>query len=181
MFFRSSSAIYMFLRFHPQRFICFSDLILSDLYVFTISSSAIHMFFRSHPQIRPQGIDSRAMLLRAGPSCHICWAVLGSPGRTPGPKPPKNQSLSILGSFFTSLKSKRQNGPAPASPFTATILNFDLEVGSQGYPFSNCLSVMPCARRAASQRSPLRPSQRCACKQPFPSPLHDSEFQTGFS
>ena len=66
----SSSAIYMF----------FPISSLSDLYVFTISSSAIYMFFRSHPQIRPQGIDSRAMLLRAGPSCHICWAVLGSPG-----------------------------------------------------------------------------------------------------
>ena len=80
----SSSAIYMFFRSHPQRFICFSDfiqrflcfsdLILSDLNVFTISSSAIYMFFRSHPQI----FNSRAMLLRAGPSCHICWAALGS-------------------------------------------------------------------------------------------------------
>ena len=75
----SSSAICMFLRFHLQRFICFSDLILSDLYVFTISSSAIYMFFLSHPHIRPEGIDSRAMLLRVALSCHICWAVLGSP------------------------------------------------------------------------------------------------------
>ena len=55
------SAIYMFFRFHPQRFIyffdfnpcralCFSYLILSDLYVFPISSSAIYMFFREPPQ-----------------------------------------------------------------------------------------------------------------------------------
>ena len=46
----SSSAIYMFLRFHLQRFICFSELILSDLYLFPISSSAIYMFLRFHPQ-----------------------------------------------------------------------------------------------------------------------------------
>ena len=47
---RSHPQRFMFLRFHLRRFICFSDLILSDLFVFTISSSAIYMFFRSHPQ-----------------------------------------------------------------------------------------------------------------------------------
>ena len=37
-------------RSHPQRFVCFSDFIFSDLYVFPISSSAIYMFLRFHPQ-----------------------------------------------------------------------------------------------------------------------------------
>ena len=37
-------------RSHPQRFVCFSDFICSDLYVFPISSSAIYMFLRFHPQ-----------------------------------------------------------------------------------------------------------------------------------
>ena len=50
---------------HPQRFVCFSDFIFSDLYVFPISSSAIYMFLRFHPQ--------RFMLFRFHLQRFICF------------------------------------------------------------------------------------------------------------
>ena len=62
----SSSAIYMFFRSHPQRFICFYDFILSDLYVFSISSSD------STPGHRLQGY--------AASRCSLLSHLLGCPG-----------------------------------------------------------------------------------------------------
>ena len=63
-----SSAIYMFFRSHPQRFICLKENPFSELYLFPISSSAIYMFF-------PIASSAIYMFFRFHPQRFICFIL----------------------------------------------------------------------------------------------------------